>query len=69
MATQFEQVKKWLPEFGSSMYSFNTQGSRYYAYTFYKRNAWDGEFGLAHELEDMKSNYRHVIDLQTGLEV
>lgn len=66
--TQLEQVKQWIGgEWAGSMYSFNTTDDRYYGYTFYKRTAWDGMF--LNNLDYLKQNYKHVIDLATGKEV
>lgn len=66
---QLDQVKAWIHAFHGSMYGFNVSGTTYYAYTFYKRNAWDGEFGKSHELDELKNQYKHVIDLKTGREI
>lgn len=64
---QIEQVKEWMPQFNSSTYALNESGSKYYGYTFYKRNAWDGMF--LNDLEYLKNEYKHVINLETGEEV
>lgn len=65
--TQLDRVKDWLGGWGSSIYSLNTQGAKYYSYTFDSNSSsrWEGQFDW--HLEDaLKNNERHVVELSTG---
>lgn len=63
-----KSYKKQIEEYLSSkgfFYHLNAKNAKYYGATFYKRNAWDGEFIYEFELEDKKKQYKMIIDLET----
>lgn len=43
----------------------NVKGSKYYGATFYKRNAWDGEFIWQSEMPEAMDKYNFIVDLTT----
>lgn len=66
--TQIERVINWIKnDWGYSIYSMNTVGDRYYGYSFYSRTKWDGMF--LNDVDYLKENFKHVIDLNTMKEV
>lgn len=66
MKSYKQQLLDFLKGWGYSMYSLNTKGAKLYGATFYKRNAWDGEFYFFNDdIEEAKQKYKYVINLNT----